>query len=345
MNSTENAVSAKVHAIFAKNLKNADYENMLNFHTEEELFNYLHNETAYGEVLETLPSVKLSRSRFESVLRKISLDRGATICKFQKLIGDKSYKYLINKDEIDTIIYCARHLDTPLITNLFQRPSIYQKEQCISGEELQKATSFEEFLQMLEQTPYKRSLTSLSNLENDLSFLPALEQILYNRLYSETEKIVKRNYHGHEQKEILDYIKLLSDMKTISSAYRILDNYTGNSNYKTNPFISQVTAFTPMQIEKIVSATSTSDILSAVKSSVYGKYFNDKISNIDLFVRNLIIDISVHNIHFSQNPILVVLSYETFEKNEIQNIIHIIEGIKYGLSRDELSGIIVKGGC
>ncbi len=345
MNSTENAVSAKVHALFAKSLKDADYENMLSFHTEEELFNYLHNETSYGEVLEALPSVKLSRSRFESVLRKISLEKGAEICRFQKLIGDKSYKYLILKDEIDTIIYCARHLDTSVISNLFQRPTIYKKEQCISGEELQKATSFEEFLQMLFETPYAHLLKPLKNEENIYTTLSSLERILYNNLYLKTVKLVKKNYRGHEQKEIIDYIKLLSDMNTISSAYRLVGNYLNDNIQSAGLFTSEVTAFTPKQIEQFLSAKTPQDILDVVKTTVYRKHFTSSISNIDLFVRKLIIETSIHNIHFSQNPILVVFSYEAFEKNEIQNIIHIIEGIKYGLSRDEMSEIIVKGGC
>lgn len=345
MKYTENAVSEKVHALFAKTLTDSDYENMMSFHTEEELFNYLHNETAYSDVIGSLPSVKLSRSRFENVIRKISLDREASICRFQKLIGDKTYRYFIIKDEIETIIYCARHLDTPIITNLFERPSVYKSEQCISGEELQKATSFEEFVNMLLPTRYGKLLEPLVNSENAYISLAALERILYNNLYSETETIIKKNYIGKSRAEIIDYIKFVSDMNIISSLYRLIENYPGDVIYKTGMFMSDVTAFTEKQLSEMKAAKTGQEVLDIVKSSVYKKYFTGEITNIDLFVRKKLIGESIKNIHFSDNPVLVVFSYETIAKNEIQNIIHIIEGIKYNLSHDEISEIIVKGGC
>ena len=185
----ENAVGAKVHALFAKCLTDADYENLLSFHTYDEIFNYLRNETAYSEYLGALPSVSLSRSRFESVLRKVSVDRESSICRFQKLIGDKSYKYFIKKDEIETIIYCARHLDTAIITDLFERPPVYKSEQSISGQELQKATSFEEFVNMLIPSPYGKLVEPLNSSEYAFRSLSALERILYNNFYLEIEPL------------------------------------------------------------------------------------------------------------------------------------------------------------
>lgn len=345
MNYSENAVTAKVHSLFAKRLTDEDYKNLLSFHSNEEIWNYLRNETYYSEYLGALPSVTLSRSRLENVLQQSLLDRKASLCRFQKLIGDETYRYFIKKDEIETILYCARHLDTTVITDLFERPPIYTKEQCVSGKELQKATSFDEFAAMLSGTPYGRLTEALFSSGNSFKSLATLERILFNDLYSETEKIICKKYRGKSRDEILDYIKFISDMSVMSALYRVAENYPDDTSHLSSTFRPSVTAFTKKELYGFETAETPSDILNTVRHSAYEKYFTETPENIDLFVRKLIIKRSIKNIRYSQNPVLSLFSYETVLKNEIKNIIHITEGVNYGLTPEEISNIIVKGEC
>lgn len=345
MNYSENAVTAKVHSLFAKRLTDEDYANLLSFHSNEEIFNYLRNETYYAEYLDVLPSVTLSRSRFENALQKSLLDRKASLCRFQKLIGDETYRYFIKKDEIETILYCARHLDTEFITDLFERPPVYTHEQTVSGAELQKAMSFDEFAVLLLGTPYAKIVEPLFSSDNNYKNLAALERILFNDLYSSVKAVICKKYKGKERDGILKFIEFISDMSIISSFYRLTENYAHFENYKAAILKPTVTAFTQKEIGRFETAQSPEDVLRIIRSSVYGKYFTEKFTNIDLFVRKLTVEKSIKNIRYSQNPILALFSYETVMKNEIKNIIHIIEGIKYGLTPNEISDLIVKGGC
>lgn len=345
MNCSENAVTAKVHSLFAKRLTDEDYGNLLSFHTNEEIFNYLRSETYYAEYLDALPSVTLSHTRFENALQKSLLDRKASLCRFQKLIGDETYRYFIKKDETETILYCTRHLDTEFITDLFERPPVYTREQRISGTELQRATSFEELASLLSGTPYAGLIEPLLSSGNNYKSLAALERILFNKLYSEVKDLICKKYKGKARDEILAFIKFISDMNTVSSLYRLTENYPDGKNFKTREFMPSVTAFTQKEISEFETAQSPEDVLSIIRSSVYGKYFTEKPENIDLYVRRLILKKSMKNIRYSQNSVLALFSYETVMKNEIRNIIHIIEGVKYGLTPDEISDIIVKGEC
>ena len=96
----------------------------------------------FGEYLEKLPGVNLSRARFENVMKQAQLERIASLCRFEKLIGESLYKYFITKNEIETVIYCAQHLDTDVIADLFTVPEFFRKEQTVFGETLQEARSF-----------------------------------------------------------------------------------------------------------------------------------------------------------------------------------------------------------
>ena len=107
MNKAENALLAKAHALYAKRLTNENYSAMLACRSQAELFAYLKSNTSYGEYLEKLPGVNLSRARFENVMKQAQLERIASLCRFEKLIGESLYKYFITKNEIETVIYCA----------------------------------------------------------------------------------------------------------------------------------------------------------------------------------------------------------------------------------------------
>lgn len=88
------------------------------------------------------------------------------------------------------------------------------------------------------------------------------------------------------------------------------------------------------------------EILEAVNSSCYKKYF-EKTGGapIEHCTRKAVVKMCAKKLRYSQNPIVCMLCYSTIAENEIKNITHIIEGIKYNLSPDEISEIIVKGEC
>lgn len=345
MNKAENALSAKAHALYAKRLRDEDYNAMLACRSNSELFAYLKSNTSYGEYMDTLPAVRLSRARFENTVKQVLLNRIASLCRFEKLIGEKLYKYFIIRNEIETIIYCSRHLDTDTITDLFIIPDFYKKEQTVFGEDMQKARSFSELAAFLEGTPYKKAIDTIVHRSANVG-LAALENSLYNYLYSNAADAVKKGFRGKQREEILDYFRFLSDMTMIEALYRLNANYSQTDNYKANMFISSVSAFSDKEIKSLIDCTSADEIMRIVLSSPYKNYFSETDDRpIGQRIRAAEVRMSTKQLRFSQNPIVCMLCFSTVAENEVKNITHIIEGIKYNLSPDEISKIIVKGEC
>lgn len=344
MNKTENALLAKAHAMYAKRLTEKDYNAMLNCHSHSELFSYLKSCESYGKYIKMLPDIQISRVRLENVLSQTLLNEISSLCRFEKLIGEKLYGYFIMKNEIETIIYCSRHLDTEKIHDLFIIPDFYKKEQSVFGEELQKATSFQELGSMLADTPYRKIVEPVINSNVNLA---VLENVLYNYLYTQTASLIQKNFKGSQKEEILDYFRFLSDMKMIEALVRLHKTYSSSPDYKANMFISIVSGFTQKQIKALMNCSDEREILEIVRSSVYKKYFlqSEDSMPIVLRTRRARVKMSVKNLRFSQNPIVCMLCYSLTAENEVKNITHIIEGIKYNLSPDEISELIVKGEC
>ncbi len=343
MKKSANALLARAHALYAKRLTNEDYSAMSECRSNNELFSYLKSNTSYGKYLEKLPSVQLSRARFENIMNQTLLDRIASLCRFEKLIGEKLYKYFITKNEIATIINCSRHLDTDEIVDLFIIPDFYKKEQSVFGEDMQKARSFDELVAYLKGSPYEKTVNAVMETIGDLN-LATLENALYNHLYTETANLIKNSFKGKQAEEILAYFRILSDMIMIETAVRINQFYSDTPGIKANLFISPVSEFSEKQIRALIDSSSLEETMNIIGNTKYKKYFpkNDN-RPIERKIREAIVTECTKKIRYSQNPIVCMLCYSTLAENEIKNITHIIEGIKYKLSPDDLSQIIVKG--
>lgn len=345
MKQSEYALLSKAHALYAKRLKDEDYSAMINCHSNNELFAYLKNNTYCGEYLEKLPSVQLSRARFEHAMKQILLYRISSLCKYEKIIGEQLYKYFITKNEIEVIIYCSRYLDTTQVTDLFAIPEFYKKEQTVFGEELQKARSFEELTEMLKGSPYEKTVNSVMKTVGDLN-LASLENALYRYLYSTTAEQVKKSFKGKQREEILEYFKTLSDLTMLEAVLRLNKFYSSAPGYKANLYVSPISEFNEKQLQALIDSDSKEEIINIIGSVRYKKYYkqNDDRS-VEQITREALIKECTKKIRYSQNPIVCMLCYSTLAENEIKNITHIIEGIKYNLSPDEISQILVKGEC
>ncbi len=343
MNKAENALLAKAHALYAKRLSEEDYTAMLECHSNNELFSYLKSNTSYGEYLQKYPTVKLSRARFENAMKQSLLDRVSSLCRFEKMIGESLYRYFITKNEIETIIYCSRHLDITEITDLFIIPDFYKKEQNVFGEDMQKARSFDELVEYLKGSPYEKVVKAVMDTVGDLN-LATLENALYGYLYTETASQIKKSFKGKAADEILGYFRLVSDMIMVESAVRLNEFYPDLPGAKANLFVSPVSNFDKNQIQSFIDSTTVDDVMRIISSSGYRKYFRDGDDRpIEHRTREAVISQCTKMLRYSQNPLVCMFCYSTLAENEIKNITHIIEGIKYKLSPEEISRIIVKG--
>lgn len=343
MGKGSNALLARAHALYAKRLTAEDYTAMMNLRSHSELFAYLKQNTSYGEYLESFSWEQFSSIRFENAIHHAQHERIVSLCRFEKLIGERLYRFYVRKGEVETILYCARHLKLGSFNDLSLMPDFFKKEQCISIKDMMLAKNLDELADSLSGTPYEKFIRSVSK-SNAPWALSVLENSLYSYLYSQTASNVKKLIRGKAQNEILEHFAFLSDMIMISSLTRLNEHYIQTDSYKANIYISPCSNFSEKEISLLTRTTTKEQIMGIVYSSYYKKYFdkNDN-SPIEHRTRKAIAQSCAKNIRFSQNPIVSMLCYCTIAENEIKNITHIIEGIRYHLAPEEISQLIVKG--
>lgn len=335
---SQNAVLAKARAMYADILTRADYDRLAACRTVGEAANYLKTHTAYGETIAALPNVKFHRARLEATLKRYMLTRVGSLCGFEKAIGQPIHRILLYKYEIDYILLCADYLDSDSVgVYSIDLPAFFQKHSALNPTALERARKPSDLVTALQGTHYAPIAEKAVNGQTEFS-VQVLENALYADFYARGAEIIRGNFGKKEQEELLDCFRLQADVKMIESVYRLKKYFPQSSG---GFFDTSVTAFTEAQREALRTAQSADEVLKILQGSCYGRYFPAAGVAIEQRTQAMELRINEKNIRFSTRPEAVMLSYIGILENEIRNITHIIEGIRYSLSAEEIAEYLV----
>lgn len=341
---SQNAVLAKARAMYAGTLTNENYVDLANCRTINEAANYLKGRTSYSEAFVSVPNVKIHRARLEAVLKRYMLSRIASLCSFEKAIGQNLYEILLLRNDVDCIITCADYLDSDNIGEyLLFVPDFFKEHSELTMLPLERARNFDELLSGLHGTRYESIIKKAMNGKTEFS-VQLLENVLYNYLYTEASSIICEKYKkGKKRDELLDVFRMRSDMKTIESIYRLKKYYGSGSDVHTGSFFnSGITSFSEKELASLLAASSPDEVLELLKKTRYGKYLPAGDMVIERKTAIMQLRINEKQLRYSTHPETVFLSYIGIMENEMQNVTHIIEGIRYSLPPEEIMKYLIK---
>lgn len=339
---SDNAILAKSRAMNCDTLTIEDYNALMSSRNLSEAVTYLKNHTIYASAISSLSSVNIHRSRLEAEIRKYNYERIANLASFESAIGQKMNEIVYLSYDVSLILSCADHLDTNVVSDfsLFT-PKAYFKHSQLNPIALEKAMSFDEFYEALSGTRYQKPLDIFKS-GNATFTITALENALYQYLSSEAKRVIKKNYSGNDEKELLEIFEMKSDFKMLESIFRMKKYFPNETLDYSNIFYTGLSAFSPDEIKKLTNAKSTDEFFSLCKKSKYGKYLDEKLKNeIELCTHTAQFKLNKRNLRFSTTPEVVMFSFIGLLENETKNLIHIIEGIRYELSPEEMAKYLI----
>ena len=337
-----NALLTKSRAMNAKTLTAEDYSSLSSCRSLYDVVNYLKANTVYDEAVDVLLGSKIYRARIEAEIKRFNNRRVADLASFEKAIGLKMHEIIHMEYDVRLILSCANHLDTREVSDFSMMiPSSYFKHSLLKPESLEMAMSLDEFYAALEGTPYQKALDifRLGTMEFSIT---QLENALYQFIYSQSKALVKKNYSGDDEQEILALLKAKSDFKMLESIYRMKKYFPGETLSFNNVFYSGFSAFSQNEISRMLECGSTDKLLELFSHSDYGKYFEGNTSApIEHRTRLALLKFYSKQLLFSTVPEVTMFSYIGILENETVNLINIIEGVRYELTPEDILDIIV----
>ncbi len=339
MNFSKNAIMAKSRALYGKRLTREDYENLIRSTSVNEVVAYLKAETAYAETFENANS-DMSTSQVEELLKIHILKAFEKVSRYEISTGAQFYKYNLMKNDIQQILRFLQFLmaDRPE-EYLHFLPPFFNQHSELDLYSLASSRSFQDMLESLKGTVYYKTLKPFENAYKDKRSYLRMECALDEELWK-IERDVIANYKGKSGKKIREIISYQNDMETLIRVYR-LKRLDLQEHEVVSRFINTTcTNFTKKDIERMINASSAHEMLQQASQTYYKKHFvNYTFDSLESFTRKILCDKYKKEIRYSTDPLSIMISYFYLAENEVRNIIQIVEGIRYGMSVENIGAL------
>ncbi|MDD6022153.1 MAG: V-type ATPase subunit [Oscillospiraceae bacterium] len=336
-----NAIMAKARAMYGKRLTLQDYVGLSGCKSCSEIVSYLKGRTSYADAFENTVTAGIDEGYVEFLIKKLSYMRFATLCRYEMSFGEELHNYFIVKEEINQILLCIKSI---LLKNtdkyVMSVPAFYSKSLDVNAYDLMNIKTIPELIDSLEGTDYQSIIKKC--YDSGSEYLE-YECELFNYFYEFEYKLIKKS-GGKKGGELFELLSTKADTKFIDNIYRTKKYFSASSKSLIQSLAPiHLTGFTAKQINALLNAADEKEILSILKGTKY-KNYAEKIEKTD-YVEQAINEENYkmykHLLRFSTNPNVTMFCFMFLESIEVSNIIHIIEGVKYKMSPDEIKSLLI----
>lgn len=329
MKYSSNAILAKCRAMFSRFLSDKDYKNLASCATVNEAASFLKSHTDYGQAMSAV-SGSMTVDKIENLLYRRLLQRFERISKYELSVGDEFYRYFLIQNDVKWIIGQMRRIRSHAQENeTVDIPAFFASHAGIDIDALFRTESFEEIITLLEKTPYADILKPFKQDDDALAAETAL-------LKYANESV--RTYTG-KNKTIMSLIAAQSDMRNLVTIYRCI-GFGCDAARMERYIYTKYTNLTDKQWKMMLEAKNGDALIELIKKTPYGKDFEYD-GYFEGAVDTMLYKRFHKGIRFYTDPAAVLICFVFLAENEVKNIIHVIEGVKYKISAEDISKVLV----
>lgn len=342
-----NAVVAKIRTKFSRRLSAKNYQELLACNTVNDVAVYLKNHEGYRRALQDMKEGTIHRGRLESLLERDLMDDFSTLSQFGSSVGAHLGNYMRTRGEIQQLLSFLRHLIAERPEEyIFAMSDFFRKHTPIDLVQLSKARSYDELLAFLQGTDYYPMFEKFHpDHIDDLDFT-GLESALYSYLYQKLFESINKELHGTAKKEMASIFKMRIELENIKKIYRMKKYYQMGNDSIRSKLLPYSLYLTPAKLNELLDIEDCDKIYPLMKETTY-KHLLEKIcpfQTIDEMNKRIAFLYAKKNMRFSTHATVVLTCYVILKEVELQNIIIIIEGKRYGLPTPEISKMLIGAG-
>lgn len=322
------AIHAKLNGMYAKKPKKTNLEELIKQNTTTQAIALLKNWNEDLKNLEDNPKRVKIKMQLDDILMK-------DIKKIYRLLNQKDkvvFAQFVSIYEIKCIKSVFRKLSSKSVMN----EQTNEVENWIDNiftnlKGLQNVKDYEEFLNVLKKTPYATIFMKCGEAIEEINIFEIENKL--DKLYFEKMMKIARKYHSNLE----DMIGKQIDLNNIIWIYRVKKNYHFSKEEVENILIHIHYKLKKSELEKLVEAKDEKEIKEILQKTFYGKYID--FNNLDALEEN--VDKYLYHVYqkyfrgniFDVSSVYAYLGILEKENNDIMNI---VEGIRYHLDKEEI---------
>lgn len=338
---SSNVVLSKARAMYGKRLTQENYNDLLNCRTVNEVAGYLKTRTVYGKALAGIEESDIHRGQLESKLRQKILMDSSSLCRYEITVGEHFSEYFIQRSEIEQILHAILLLDAGTPEEyLFSVPAYLLHHTHINLKLICRIKNYDDLLTALGHTEYHKILEKFIPDDGEKTRYSEIENALYSYLYSNVFSIIKKYTKGETARQLLDIFNSFIDLTNYARIIRLKTSYNADTEYIRGSMFNFGSIKKRFLNEMIESKTAdeATEILS--RTSIGKRALKTEYSYASEIARRVNFKACRHYISFSTHPSVVLISYMFISEAEINDIITIVEGIRYKLAPDEIKKML-----
>lgn len=346
------ALKAKCRCMTGKLLEAADYQNMLKCETLAQSAAYLCGSTYYKEFPggESINTTDVHRGKLELYLKKTLFYDYAKMVRFLNGSGRQYLNIVISKYEFEFLLGTWRYIALRKKSAAGQTPenNSFSEELSninillggrtkINTEILTKAVGvggLDEFLSAIHDTAYYKQFVKYVSEDVQLSY-SQLETKLYSEyyaaLYERTDLFDKKT-----KEQLQAVIGIMTDLINIARIYRMNIYFNSPENEIIPHLFPLKGRLTKKDIKNLVSIKDKEKFYEYCGGTYYAKKQDFHVDvSFSEYTARYVSNYYKKYIYSADTSYFIVNCYFYLKDIEIKNLINIIEGIRYGIPREQ----------
>jgi len=324
-----NAVVAKIHAIRGKMFKAENYRELMTRRSVSEAAEYLSRSARFRDVFGEADPNTVHRGFLEELLYRENFNTYIRLCRFQQLEGQPFYDFPVRRKEIQTILTVINDINSPMDSlSLNALPGYIIAHSRVKLMEVSTAKTYEELLKALKGTRYFKILSKIPPREDGSADYTECELRLRTNYYSDMLRRVREDLPGDSKRELEEMILRDIDGRNIINAYR-MKAFFGFSAAEIKRRSLNFSCIGKKRMEKIYECESAEDMLEMIGGTVYGRGITGS-GSIETAVYSEKYRYLCSKLAGATSAPVALYAFVELCETDVSNIVHIIEGIRYG---------------
>lgn len=334
---------AKARAKYGKRLSQRNYNDLINCQTVGDVAQYLKTQTDYKDAFESIPPKELHRGQLESLLKKRLFSQYAALCRYEISGDDKLFGVITAQADVEQLLHIIRLLKFGHPEEyLFILPSFFVSHSKLDLYALARVTTYSEMLECASHTPYYKILAPYQPMDGNEIAFEAIESALYKYLYEYTFACIRRQKGGGIRRELEQIFGVRAELSNLTYIIRLKRYYNASAQEIHNLLLPYQYHITMKQFDDMIQNKTADQVYQMILRSRYGNILGDReFPYIEDAAKHIIYDYTQKLIRMSTHPQVTMMAYVTLSELELENIVNIIEGVRYRLPPQEIKELLV----
>lgn len=345
MRHSENAVAAKARAAFGRMLTSSQYDELLRKQSVQEISAYLREHTAYAQALEGVQDSAIHRGRLETLLRRDLFYQYARLTHYVPgADAGAIYGYIVPDMEIELILSALRVIISGSGDLLAALPSFMQSYARFDLVALAQAKTLDGLIEAVRATPYEAILRACREQYppqgGSLRF--TRYEVALRTYYFESMLLRAARAPKHAAKQLSGLIRMRAELMNLNTIFRMKTYFNADAGRIRATLLPYHWRIRPRQMQAMIEAKDTQAFMKLLSQTALGRQINPQAAFIELETERVRYHETLRTLRFATEPQVVYLAFMLLRAMETEDIIRIIEGVRYRLPPERIGAMLAR---